>query len=168
MDAVIRILLRLLLVPLGALVAVTVAALIAVVGEWHEFMAQIAANATMGDEDFMTLVMFGPFVVVGVAAMAVVMLTPGAIGIAIAEAFAIRSWLFHLANGVLSAWVGWSLLVRAPDDRFLGDPKQILTAGLGAGLAYWLIAGWNAGLVAPRRPAPPPAASAPTTPVPPS
>ena len=33
------------------------------------------------------------------------MLLPATLGALIAEAFAIRSWMYHAANGGLSAWV---------------------------------------------------------------
>jgi hypothetical protein len=34
----------------------------------------------------------------------VTMFLPASVGILISEAFAIRSWLFHVLNGVASSW----------------------------------------------------------------
>ena len=41
-----------------------------------------------------------------------VMWLPGAIGILISEAFAIRSWIFHALNGAVSAWIGWQMFAN--------------------------------------------------------
>ena len=75
-----------------------------------------------------------------------VMWLPGAIGILISEAFAIRSWMFHAGNGAVSAWIGWSLFGYIDDTRIpLNAPLAVIAAGLAAGFAYWLVAGWSAG-----------------------
>jgi hypothetical protein len=64
----------------------------------------------------------------------------------IAEAFAIRSWIYHAVNGGLSAWIGWSLMRDTQAQyRFLTEPRILVAAGLAGGLAYWLVAGWTAG-----------------------
>ena len=74
------------------------------------------------------------------------MLAPAALGVLIAEAFAIRSWMFHVANGGLSAWIGWIAMedVRKPYEVF-DQPLIVVGAGIAAGFAYWAIAGWSAG-----------------------
>ncbi len=75
-----------------------------------------------------------------------VMWLPGAIGILLAEAFALRSWIFHAGNGALTAWIGWSLFGYVDDSRIaVNEPLAVIAAGLAGGLAYWLIAGWSAG-----------------------
>ena len=85
--------------------------------------------------------------------------TAAAVGELIAEAFAIRSWIYHALNGGLSAAIGWALVqddTRQPY-RFLTEPKAMVAAGLAGGLAYWLVAGWTAGFWKPvfrRQPAP--------------
>jgi hypothetical protein len=71
---------------------------------------------------------------------------PATVGVLIAEAFAIRSWIFHIGNGGLSAWVGRWLLLDVPAEyHFLLEPKIMVAAGLAAGGAYWIVAGWSAG-----------------------
>ena len=90
--------------------------------------------------------MFAPFILMMLAGGALGMLAPAAIGILIAEFFAIRSWIFHVANGALSAWVGWSM-IDGPrgTEKLFQDPKLIVLMGLLAGVTYWLIAGWSSG-----------------------
>ena len=79
-------------------------------------------------------------------ASAAVMLLPGTITILIAEAFAIRSWIYHALSGGLSAWVGMSTIgVLDKDYDFYAEPLTALAAGLAAGFAYWAVAGWSAG-----------------------
>ena len=71
---------------------------------------------------------------------------PSSIGILISEAFALRSWMFHAANGAVSAWIAWNLSGYIDDSRVaLNGPLAIIAAGLAGGLACWAIAGWSAG-----------------------
>jgi multidrug efflux pump subunit AcrB len=73
-------------------------------------------------------------------------LLPAGVGVLIAEAFAIRSWIYHAANGGLAAWIGWSLMQDMQKEyRFLTEPRIMVAAGLAGGLAYWLVAGCTAG-----------------------
>jgi hypothetical protein len=75
-----------------------------------------------------------------------VMWLPAAIGVLISEAFAIRSWIFHAANGAASAWLGWNLFGYIDDAHIpLNEPLPVIAAGLAGGLAYWAIAGFSAG-----------------------
>jgi len=71
---------------------------------------------------------------------------PAAIGILLAETFALRSWMFHAGNGAVSALIAWNLFGYV-DDRHvaLNQPAAVIAAGLAGGFAYWAIAGWNAG-----------------------
>jgi hypothetical protein len=93
-----------------------------------------------------------------------IMLAPALIGIAIAETFAIRSWIFHALNGALSSWVGWVTLGRGREfSEFYDNALAILATGLVAGFVYWLIAGWNAGVIKPA-PAPVPGGATPQGP----
>jgi hypothetical protein len=74
------------------------------------------------------------------------MFVPAAIGVAISEAMALRSWIYHAANGGISAWLGWALTQDIQAEyRFLGEPRILIAAGLLGGLVYWIIAGWTAG-----------------------
>src|SRR5690606_37840633 len=60
--------------------------------------------------------------------------------------FAFRSWWYHACNGALSAWIGLTSLVQAGEPYdFYGEPLIVVGAGIAAGFAYWLVAGWSAG-----------------------
>src|SRR5258708_33759715 len=97
------------------------------------------------------------------------MCLPAALGIPIAEAFAIRSFMFHAGNGAVSAFIGWNLFGYVDATRVpLNEPLPVLAAGLAGGLTYWLIAGSGAGFLEPLFPRPPGAAPpAQTAPPPP-
>ena len=71
---------------------------------------------------------------------------PASIGILLAEAFAIRSWIYHAGNGAISAWLGWHLFGLLDDSPVpLHQPLHVIAAGLAGGFAYWAVAGWTAG-----------------------
>jgi hypothetical protein len=141
---VIRFLLRFLLVPFGACVAVAVAVAFVMAAYWNRFSALVAAQpAPQGDID-VALIWIAPGMVLSTAVVA--MLAPAALGALIAEGFAIRHWLFHAANGGLSVWLGWMAMeeVRKPYE-FFDEPLIVVGAGIAAGFAYWAVAGWSAG-----------------------
>jgi hypothetical protein len=140
-----RFLLRFILVPLGASLAILAAVLFVVVANWNRFAAVIETNRG-GEEFVVALFLFGSWVVLIAAMSAAAMLTPAALGALIAEAFAIRSWIFHVANGGISAWAGLSTMVemRKPSD-FFSEPIIVVGAGIVAGFVYWAVAGWSAG-----------------------
>jgi hypothetical protein len=95
----------------------------------------------------MVAVMFaGPAIALIIAVPAMAMMLPAAIGILISEALAIRSWIFHAANGAISAWIGQVTMVEmhAPYD-FYNAPLIVIGAGIAAGFVYWAVAGWSAG-----------------------
>jgi hypothetical protein len=143
MDALLRLILRFIVVPLGYLAAVVAGTLIILFGSWHA--ADVAAAA---DPDRQAIMIFGfvfaaPILLVTLMS---VMWLPAAIGVLIAETFAIRSWMFHVANGAVSAWVGWNLFGYIDDSHIpLNRPLPVIAAGLAGGFAYWAIAGWSAG-----------------------
>jgi hypothetical protein len=141
MDSLGRLLLRLLLVPLGYFAAVVAGTLVILFGSWKLGEAAAGPDAEM-------ITVFG-FVFAGPVLLVLllgVMWLPGSIGILISEAFAIRAWIFHAGNGAASAWIGWSLFGYIDDTRVqINEPLTVVAAGLAAGLAYWLIAGWSAG-----------------------
>ena len=163
----VRFLLRLILVPFGWSVAAFVMLVTIIISNWSGLAAVAAAPPDQQQNYFMLLFFFFPILLIVLAYAAMWMMVPSAIGIVISEGLAIRSWIYHAANGGLSAWIAWSMIgdVRA-EYQFLTDPKVIVAAGLAAGLSYWLIAGWSAGFWKPVfAPAPlPPPASPPAPP----
>jgi len=158
MDTLLRFILRLFLVPLGALVAMGAGMLVLVVAHWGALQALAQAAPDARQEWFIAFVIAGPVLALLVSMMTLIAFTAATIGVMISEVFAVRSFLFHAANGGLSAWIGWSLMsdVRA-EYRVFTDPTTLVAAGLAGGLAYWLIAGWSAGFWKPLRPPPAPA-----------
>ena len=141
MDSLGRLLLRFLLVPLGYLAAVVVATLVIVLGSW-----KLAAAAADPDTQVFAVFGFAFAAPVLLVMLLSVMWIPAGIGVLLSETFAIRSFLFHAANGAVSAWIGWSLFGYLGDsDVPLNQPLPVIAAGLAGGLAYWAIAGWSAG-----------------------
>jgi hypothetical protein len=156
MDLMIRLLVRFILVPLGATIAAVVAAVFVAVGHWNAVF--YGAHPNRPPESYLVEAVF--FVeVVGflmLSLFAFYTYLVAAIGVLISEAFAIRSWLFHAANGALSTWIALTVtqdIIR--NSPFLVEPLIVVAAGLAAGLVYWIIAGWTAGFwkPIPRQPA---------------
>src|SRR5262245_39284616 len=100
-----RLLMRFLLVPLGAGAAILTAVLFLIVAHWNRFAALVAADRG-GDEFMVALFVVGSWIVLVASVSAAAMLLPSILGGLLAEAFAIRSWVFHVINGGLSAWIG--------------------------------------------------------------
>jgi hypothetical protein len=150
-----RFLMRLLLVPVGFGIAIVAAMMFVMVAEWNR-------TGQLNHDDISGLTAF--FVIVPMMALtSAVTLVPGVVTALIAEAFAIRSWIYHAACGGAAAWVG--LVTFGPLDAeydFTNAPLVIVGAGIAAGFAYWLVAGWSAGFwkpvfnQAPPRPIAPP------------
>jgi hypothetical protein len=146
MDTLARLILRFLLVPLGGMVATVTAVAVVVISHWNAFMLQAMPRGDLPDGDVVALIIAAPAVLLVLSLTTVLMLVPAAIGVLIAEAFAIRSWIYHAGNGALSAWIGWSLMSDSREFHgFFADPKLIVAAGLAAGFGYWLVAGWTSG-----------------------
>jgi hypothetical protein len=141
---VVRLLLRFLLVPLAAATAICVAMLFVVAAHWNRFVAMAENNPAPPDDATFFILLLAPALVMSAAI--VVIMAPAAIGALIAEAFALRSWMFHVVNGGLSASTGWIMLAdfRRPYEIF-NEPLIVAGAGIAAGFAYWAIAGWSAG-----------------------
>jgi hypothetical protein len=160
-----RLLMRLLIVPLGVAVADCVAVLVVIAAHWNRFMDLAAAHAGSGEDLALLLFVAGPWIAFVISVSAVAMMLPAAFGVLIAEVFAIRTWIFHAANGALSAWVGLTTMVQMnkPYD-FYSEPLIAVGAGIAAGFAYWLVAGWSAGFWKPVFSPPPGAAPPPATP----
>lgn len=136
-----RLIMRMLLVPLGGGLAIVAAVLFVVAAQWNRFAAAVEVDPS--GEAFIGLAFVGAFML---AMLASSMLLPAIAGALVAEAFAIRSWMFHTANGGLSAWVGYTMLADTRShSQFYNDPLIVVAAGIAAGFVYWLVAGWSAG-----------------------
>jgi hypothetical protein len=158
MGSLVRLLLRFILVPLGYLLAVIAGTMVIVFGSWKLGQVDMATSEGQAVAIF-GYVFAAPVLLVTLIG---VMWMPAAIGILFAEAFAVRSWMFHAANGAATAWIGWSLFGYVDDSRTaLNGPLAVIAAGLAGGLAYWLVAGWSAGFWRPVFDPPPPAAPQP-------
>jgi hypothetical protein len=143
MDAVLRLLLRVLVVPLGYLAAVVAGTAVILFGSWRLGQLVTSVNPDEQSIGFFGFVLAGPVLFTVLLAS---MWLPSAIGILLAEAFALRSWMFHAANGAASAWLGWQLFGAFDDTGVpLNDTLPVIAAGLAGGFAYWAVAGWSAG-----------------------
>lgn len=150
MDTLLRFLLRFLLIPLGAAAALGAGMLLLVVAHWNALQALADASPQAQQEWFLAFIIAGPVLALFFSMMTAYAFTAAAVGVLISEVFALRSWIYHAANGGLSAWIGWSLMQDVRDEyRVFGDPTTLVAAGLAGGLAYWLIAGWSAGFAEP-------------------
>jgi hypothetical protein len=146
METLARFILRLLLVPLGVAVAIPVAIAVLLAAHRDGIMALAHADAQAQGSWFVAFLFAGPVLAVLFSLVLLLALGVAAVGLLIAEAFAIRSWIYHAANGGLSAWIGASLTSDIQEQyRFLTEPKVMIAAGLAGGLAYWLVAGWSSG-----------------------
>jgi hypothetical protein len=151
-----RFLLRFILVPLGAGCAILAAVLFVTAANWNRFASLVAAEQGSDKEFFVALVFVGGWVMFIAAISAAAMMMPAALGALIAEAFAIRAWIFHVANGALSAFVGFNTMVDMQRPaNFYSEPVIVVGAGIVAGFVYWLVAGWSAGFWKPVFAAPP-------------
>jgi hypothetical protein len=152
MDVLIRLLLRFILVPLGAALALAAATAFIVIAHRNALLAVLDADPRVQQDYFIALAFGGPLLALLLSIWAFYVFVPAAIGVLISEAFAIRSWIFHAANGGLSAWLGWALTQDIRDEyRFLTEPRMLVAAGLLAGLAYWIVSGCTAGFWKPLR-----------------
>jgi hypothetical protein len=141
-----RLLLRLVLVPLAAIMALAAAGAMLVVTQRNAFHAVLAADPQAQQDYVFALMVAGPLLVSLMSTWAHYTFVPALAGVLIAETFAIRSWMFHVGNGALSALLGWTLTRELRGEHhFFGNPTILVAAGIAAGFAYWLIAGWTAG-----------------------
>jgi hypothetical protein len=160
-----RLLLRFLVVPLGVVIAILNAVVFVIVAHWNHFVA--LAGGDRGGDEFVVLFFGGSWIVLVAAVSAAAMLLPAIVGVLLAEIFAIRSWIFHVANGGLSAWIGLNSFVEMQEPySFFSEPLIAIAAGIAAGFGYWAAAGWSAGFWKPvfaepkLAPMPPPATPA--------
>jgi len=142
MDDVVRLLLRLVVVPLGYFAGVLAGTLVILFGSWR---------ITQGDgldAEAQAIAVYGYAFAAPVLLVILlsIMWLPSGIGILLAEILALRSWLYHAGNGAVSAWLAWNMFGYMDNSRVPPNgPLAVLAAGLAGGLAYWAIAGWNAG-----------------------
>ena len=147
MEHVVRLLMRFLMVPLGYFAASTAATLVVLIGWWQFAEATIGARADNHDFAVLGLVIAGPILLMVMLAN---LLLPVSIGILISEAFAIRSWVFHVLNGIVATWVGWQFFGSATGTGTpLEQPLVVVAAGIAGGFAYWAVAGFSAGFYKP-------------------
>jgi len=152
MDVLIRFLMRFILVPLGAAVGLAAAGAFVVIANHNALRALLDADPQAQEEYFAAFLFGGPLLALLLSIWAFYVLVPAAIGVLISETFAIRSWMFHAANGGLATWLGWALTQDLRDEyRFLTEPVVLVATGFVAGLAYWIVAGWTAGFWKPIR-----------------
>ena len=117
-----------------------------VVTQRNAFHAVLAADPQAQQDYVFALMVAGPLLVSLMWTWAHYTFVPALAGVLIAETFAIRSWMFHVGNGALSALLGWTLTRDLRDEHhFFSNPTILVAAGIAAGFAYWLIAGWRAG-----------------------
>jgi hypothetical protein len=140
-----RLLLRFILVPLGAAMALAAAGALIAVSQWNAFESVLAADPEAQENYVFALMVAGPLLFSLMSSWAHYTFVPALAGVLAAEAFAIRSVLFHTANGAVCALIGWSLTGDLRDQHFVSNPTVLVAAGIAAGFVYWLIAGWTAG-----------------------
>ena len=131
MDALARLLLRLILVPLGYFAGVLAGTAVILLGSWNIW------DADGLDPHAQAIALYGhvfaaPVLLVILLSM---MWLPAAIGILLAETFALRSWMFHAGNGAVSALIAWNLFGYV-DDRHvaLNQPAAVIRRGTRRGL----------------------------------
>ena len=145
-DVLIRLFLRFILVPLGSAAAIMAGMAVLVIAHHKALVALVEAGPQAQEDYFIALVFAGPLLALLLSIWAFHMFVPAMIGVVVSEALAIRSWMYHAANGGVSAWLGWALTQDIQEEyRFLTEPNILIAAGLVGGLVYWLIAGWTAG-----------------------
>lgn len=141
-----RFLLRFLLVPMGGFFAAMIATIVVCTANWTQFVKLIANDPQAPENVVLAVIFIGPALIAIMSVGAFAMLTPATLGVAISEIFAIRSIIYHAANGALAAWLGWIVMQDfLKDFEFYKEPTATIAAGIAAGLTYWAIAGWSAG-----------------------
>ena len=137
-----RLLLRFVVVPLGYFAGVLAGTMVILFGSWR------IAQGDGLDAEAQAIAVYGyafaaPVLLVMLLS---IMWLPSAVGILLAEAFALRSWMYHAGNGAISAWLAWNMFGYMDNSHVpLNGPLAVFAAGFAGGLAYWVIAGWNAG-----------------------
>lgn len=142
MENLLRLLLRLVVVPLGIMVGICATMAVIIFGYWR--IGDVLAGAVdVQATDLFEMLATGTFLL---ATVAVTMWAVALIGILFAEGFAIRSWMYYVANGAISALLGAEIFAPYGDTPVPFDGNlYVIGSGLAGGMAYWLVAGWSAG-----------------------
>ena len=131
MDGLAHLLLRFILVPLGYFAGVLAGTLVILFGSWK------IGRADALDGEAHAIAVYGYVFAAPVLLVVLlsVMWLPTAIGVLLAETFALRSWMFHAGNGVASAWIAWNLFGYMDASHVaLNQPGAVIAAGLAGGL----------------------------------
>jgi hypothetical protein len=140
---------RLILVPLGYMLAIAAATVVLVVPQWNTYIRGTGLN----EADIFILIShaFGVFSLIGTLAFPL-----AAVVIIVCEVLIVRSWMAYATLGALIAFGLAGAVQRmnmiqidAPPELYWLDFRQLipvtpvitLAAGLSAGLVYWLAAG---------------------------
>ncbi|MFN0265050.1 hypothetical protein ACKTEK_14360 [Tepidamorphus sp. 3E244] len=94
------------------------------------------------------LELMGKVMLMGLAGSSVVAALAGPVALVVGlvgEVFQFRSWVYYTLGGALAAVAGMAVSGYERFDQ--GSATAVLTAGLVAGLVYWLIAGRGAGFL---------------------
>jgi len=146
MENLVRLLMRFILVPLGYLAASVAGTLVVLIASWQLVDLALSGHPDAPAYAFLGLAIGGPILLMF---LLVIMLLPASIGILISEALAIRSWVFHVLNGVASAWLGWQLYGSIAVSDIPFNHLVVVAAGIAGGFAYWAVAGFSAGFYKP-------------------
>lgn len=143
MFSVGRLVLRLVLVPIGYFVAiVTAVALISAVSMARAYGPVADDPALIG----MTGMVVAGDALVLMWVLGGVAFLPALAAIALSETFAVRSWLYFAASAVVVAGVVEYLMAPEAPPGMPADIVTTIAAALAAGLGYWAVAGRDAGL----------------------
>src|SRR6516164_482437 len=129
MDILGRLILRLLLVPLGVIVASVVAAALILVAEHNAWRAILDADPDAWIDYVMALLGGGPGAV-PLVPFVLYSFVPALAGVLMAEGFAIRSWIFHAGNGGIAIAIGWTVTQGIGDRYVFVEPRIAVAAGL--------------------------------------
>ena len=141
-----RVLLRFILVPLGAVTAVAAAGALIAVSQWNAFESLLAANPEAQEDYLFAFALASPLLFSLMSSWAHYTFVPAFAAALAAQVFAIRSVLFHAGNGAVCALLGWSLTRDLREEQhFMSNPTVLVGAGIAAGFVYWVVAGSTAG-----------------------
>ncbi|WP_029004714.1 hypothetical protein [Azorhizobium doebereinerae] len=157
MDSYGWLLTRLLVVSAGLAVAILAGSLVAAYGISVTPLPMVS-DIWIADAGLALAARNPPFLVLVAACLAqiVTIWKIALIGVVATEVLFLRSWMFQAANGAASGFLASHLYTLGLASGLpVVSPDHMLTAGLVGGLAYWGVAGWNAGFRTPSFELPP-------------